>query len=259
MVARKDPSDHKVTVENARAMVRLVADTAMHGNTAVAKKRFLLTGLSRMVNTDAWGWALSCQMEPGAPQVYVSYVNYGLSDERFTRKMAAYSHPEMARIAQPIFDEVARTGRTVTMARHQIDPEDTASRGEIGELWKAADIGPILLSYTPLDEKSASGIALFRRIGEPDFTDREIAITHIVLTEVPWLHQMGWPEDMGATVPRLTPKQRIVLNLLLDGLPREAIAGQMEISRHTLDDYVKDVFRHFSVSSHAQLMRRFYQ
>lgn len=247
------------TVEDARAMVRLVADTAAHGQTIIEKKRFLLGGLSRLVRSDAWGWALSCQMVPGEPQIYVSFVHGGFSDERFTRLMAAYDHPQMARIGSKIFAEVERTGGTVTMSRSQIDPAGEGFTGEVGALWEAADTGHLVLSFTPLDATSASGVGIFRRLGDPDFTEREISILHVVLTEIPWLHRMGWPEDRGATVPVLAPRARMVLNLLLSGLSRKEVAGQMGISMHTLGDYIKEVFKHFQVHSHAGLMRRFYQ
>jgi DNA-binding CsgD family transcriptional regulator len=246
-----------LTDRDTRMLVRLVADTALLAGTHVERKRHLLAGLSGILDVDAWGWALSCQMVPGGPQVYVNYVKGGFSDNRFTRMMAAHSHPKMNQIGRRIFEEVARTKRTVTMARHQIDPDGRSFVGEVGRLWQEADIGSIILSFTPLDEKSASGVAVFRRVGQPTFTDREIQIAQIVLTEVPWLHSLGWPDDRGVTVPQLTARQRIVLNLLLDGLPRKRIAAQMHVSPLTLDGYVKAIFRHFGVRSQAALLRRF--
>ena len=80
---------------------------------------------------------------------------------------------------------------------------------------------------------------------------------HIVLSEVTWLHLSGWPEDYGADVPKLYPRQRVVLNLLLDGMGRKQIASQMGITENTVSGYAKDVYRHFGVNSHVDLMRKF--
>ena len=59
-------------------------------------------------------------------------------------------------------------------------------------------------------------------------------------------------------VPELFPKQRIVLNLLLDGLDRKSIASHMGISKNTVAAYAREVYRHFGVHSQPQLIRRFF-
>ncbi len=74
---------------------------------------------------------------------------------------------------------------------------------------------------------------------------------------MPWLHEQGWPDDRGTTVPQLSPRQRITLNLLLEGQSRKEIADQLGISINTVAGYVKDVYKHFHVQSHAELMGRF--
>ena len=48
-----------------------------------------------------------------------------------------------------------------------------------------------------------------------------------------------------------------LLNLLLDGRDRKQIADQMGISENTVSGYAKDVYRHFDVNSHVELMRKF--
>jgi DNA-binding CsgD family transcriptional regulator len=83
-------------------------------------------------------------------------------------------------------------------------------------------------------------------------------IAHIILSEVPWLHLADWPEDRGAKVPTLFPKQRIVFNLLLDGRDRKTIAAHMAISENTVAGYARDIYRHFGVNSQPRLIRRFF-
>ena len=58
-------------------------------------------------------------------------------------------------------------------------------------------------------------------------------------------------------MPRLTPRARVVLNMLLDGRSRKGIAGHLGIRENTVAGYQKDIYRHFQVNSHAALMRRF--
>lgn len=60
-------------------------------------------------------------------------------------------------------------------------------------------------------------------------------------------------------VRRLSPRQRLTLDLLLHGHSRETIADRLEISNHTARGYVKEVFKHFGVHTHAELIAGFYQ
>jgi DNA-binding CsgD family transcriptional regulator len=61
------------------------------------------------------------------------------------------------------------------------------------------------------------------------------------------------------SVPTLSPRQRLALNLLTLGQSHKQIARHMGISIHTLHGYVKDIYRRFGVRSQAELMRRFFQ
>jgi DNA-binding CsgD family transcriptional regulator len=102
-------------------------------------------------------------------------------------------------------------------------------------------------------------IGLYRHHGKAEFTAREVRIAHIILTEVTWLHEQGWPDDRGVDVPKLSRRQRLALNLLIQGLSRKQIAEAMKISAHTAQGYIKDVYRIFNINSQAALMSRFLQ
>lgn len=78
------------------------------------------------------------------------------------------------------------------------------------------------------------------------------------MSEVHWLHQLGWPEDRAVDVTAMTPRQRMVLELLLQNLTRKEIAKQMRLSPSTVNGYVRDIFNTLAVHSHAELLARFY-
>jgi DNA-binding CsgD family transcriptional regulator len=115
------------------------------------------------------------------------------------------------------------------------------------------------MSMRPLDATSGSMTGLYRAHGKPEFTPREVRIAHIIYTEVAWLHEQGWPEDRGSSVPHLSRRQRLTLNLLTHGQSRKQIAANMKISIHTAQGYIKDVYRLFHVNSQTELMNRFHQ
>ncbi|GAA5494222.1 hypothetical protein Rhal01_00380 [Rubritalea halochordaticola] len=241
---------------DVRKMVRLLAETVAVDVGHAAKKRYLMNGLCRLVDADSCVWALGCHINPGEPQVYVSFLHEGFEEERFTKLISAAEHPVMGKVVEPFFQELADTGQHLTWTREQIDPKGLAMRDGIRELWEDADIGSLVMSYYPLDQDSTSSVVFYRRLSQAAFSERDRRIIHIILGEVSWLHLTGWPNDRGASVPELSPRQRVVLNLLLEGMGRKQIAHQLEITENTVSGYIKEIYRHFSVNSHAQLVRR---
>jgi len=246
-----------ISETDARAMVRLLGQTVAVEGGHSEKKRFLMKGLADLLNLDAWVWTLGCQNEVGGKHTYVGFQHDGLDEQRFASLLQVLEHPEMASIAGPFYAEVGETQLHTTRRRQDMDPSGRAETGEVGDLWRAANIGPIMLSIFPLDPTSISAIALYRAHRAAPFTEREKQIAHIILEEVSWLHMSGWPEDRGATVPHLSPRQRTVLNLILDGQARKQIAANLEIAENTVAGYAKEVYRHFSVNSQAELMHKF--
>lgn len=246
-----------IAQEDCRRMIRLLAETASIAGGHAEKKRFLMRGLCRLVEGDCWLWTLACQRTPGEAQVYVGFMHGGFSKDRFAHFLEAIAHPLMGSAVEAYYTAVAERQSHVTMLRREVDPNGIALRDGPRELWEKANIGDLIFSGCPLDESSMSSIGIYRRLNGDAFTDREKNIAHIVLREVPWLHTSGWPEDRGATVPHLSPRQRTVLNLLLDGMSRKQIADHLDISENTVAGYARDVYRHFSVNSQAELMRKF--
>jgi len=241
---------------DVRAVVRLLGDVATSRDELAARKRRLMEGLCDLTQADSWAWSLGCGLEPGKQPTYLS-MSHGFDQERFARLICAAGHPDMARQSAMLLGEMQERKSHLTR-RHQqfLDRRDYEASG-IYPLMREADLGPFLVSLRPIGSDSFSTIVVYRRFGQPDFSERESRIAHIVLTEVPGLHEHGWPQDRGATVPQLTPRARVVLNLLLDGRGRKDIARHLGVAENTVAGYQKAIYRHFQVNSHAGLMRRF--
>jgi DNA-binding CsgD family transcriptional regulator len=244
---------------DVREIVRLIGEVAALRGGHADKKRYLMNGLSKLVDADAWVWGLSCQSEPDKPQIYVSFIRGGLDDQAFAKLLHAIEHPDMIDLASRFFIELKEKKTHLTRTRTQISDVRQLAESPAIEAWKEADIGPVILSHRPLDEKSCSALGLYRRFGRPEFSARETRIAHIILTEVPWLHEQGWPEDRGVDVPVLSRRHRLTLNLLIQGQSYKQISTHLKISLNTTQEYIKDIYRHFGVHSQAALMSRFFQ
>ncbi len=249
----------KLDERDVRAMIHLIGEVAALPGGPARRKRYLMEGLCRLIDADAWAWGLSCRRDPTMPEVLVSIMRGGFTDESFACYLQALEHPEMVSFASKFYVELKEKNTHLTRRRDQITPDAAFERSNAYELWKAADIGSLVISHRPLDDRSCSALGFYRRLGRPKFTPRESRIAHIVLTEVAWLHELGWPEDRGVQVPALSKRERLTLNLLTSGASHKVIAAQMGISPHTLRDHIKVIYRHFGVHSHAELLHRFFR
>lgn len=243
--------------QDVRAIVRLLGDVMASGGDFSAVKRQLVEGICQLVGADAWTWSLGCTAEPGESPIYLGMAHGGFDEARYARLILAAGHPDMAWASAKLLGEMRRTASHVTRVRQQIVEEPAFSASEMNAYLRDADIGPFIFSLRPIDERAVSTICIYRRKDSPPFTERESRIAHILLTELPWLHEQGWPKDRGATVPYLSPRLRLVLNLLLDGRTRKEMAASLSLSEYTIAQYQRAVYSHFGVNSHTTLLRRF--
>jgi FixJ family two-component response regulator len=83
---------------------------------------------------------------------------------------------------------------------------------------------------------------------------RDLAVEHTVSIQVDWLQHYALAREK---ILRLSPRQREVMSLLLAGESVKVIAQKLGLSKHTVVDYVKRIYKHFSVSSRPALLAQF--
>lgn len=242
---------------DVRAIVRLLGGVIVAGRDFASAKRQLLEGVCGLVDADAWTWSLGTNAEPGEQPVYIGMAHGGFDAARYSHLVLAASHRDMAWTSEKLLAEMRARGSQVTRRRQQVVDEAAFAASGVDASLADADIGPFIFSLRPIEGNAVSTISIFRRREAAPFSERETRIAHILLSELPWLHEEGWPSDRGATVPHLSPRQRTVLNLLLDGRTRKEMASSLSLSLHTVAQYQKAIYRHFGVRSHATLLRRF--
>ena len=225
-------------------MVRLLAEVAVAGGSHEEKKRLLMDGLCALVGGDYWVWGLAMQ-------------SGGFSDAQVPKLLLALDNRELEEAMRPLGREIQRTGAQVTRLPAEYDLENVFGDESVHRLWKEADIGAPLVCYRPVANNCLSGIGIYRRFDRPAFTARDARITDIIMSEVGWLHEQGWPWEPAVEVPKLPRRCRRALNLLLEGLSRKQIADEMGISIHTLSGYIKQIYEFYSVHSQAELVSRF--
>lgn len=252
-----EPTDGTLTEEDFRAVVRLLGGVAVGPETCHDKRKMLMDGLCGIIQADAWIWAAAPQFVASEQPVYATNQAGGYSFDRFAQLMLAVEHPDTGAMTSPFMAALEQQGTHITRTRQQIISDERFKSSPAYALWKAAGVGPIILSARTLPRGGTSFIAIYRDDRKPPFTTRESKIGHILLTEVDWLHDEGLPHEESRSLPGLSPRCRLVFQQLLFGKSRKEIASILNLSLHTVNDYVKEIFRHFGVHSVQELITRF--
>ena len=242
---------------NLRAVVSLLGEVAALEAPISHKKRFFVDGLSTLISADLWMWNLAPELDPAKMPVFTSAMSGGFVGDQFSRFLVALEHPDMARLTAPLAEELKTEGRHLTRLPSEFDPENDLMRSEAFHYWEKAQVGPALLSFRPIGNGCASGVAFYRHPDRKPFNKAEADLAHLALSEIPWLHEEGWPGAASSEVAKLSRQQRLTLNLVLEGLGRKEIATQMSLSPHTIGDYLKALYKHFQVSTQVELITKF--
>jgi DNA-binding CsgD family transcriptional regulator len=149
-------------------------------------------------------------------------------------------------------------GPHLTRTRRQLLPDREWYRSaQYDVLHRPAgtDNGIATLLELPGDRAILSG--LHRSAGDRDFSERESKLVHLFHEE---LGRLIGPvlvsADDSFSPTRLPPRVRETLSCLLDGDSEKQAAARMALSRETVHQYVKTLYRHYRVASRAELLAR---
>lgn len=101
---------------------------------------------------------------------------------------------------------------------------------------------------------TVQGLGFYRATSDRPFDESDRALLHLFHLECGSLLEPA-SGDWGALVP-LARRERETLNCLLEGLSDKEIAARLEISRFTVQQYNKSLFRKFKVHSRAELIAK---
>lgn len=242
-----------------RQMVRLLADVVVSEGGLAQKKRALMSGLSRLVVADGWLWSMTRVDQANNTPICIGLMHDGLSDQQLTGWLEASQTPSCPPPEDAPLCALTRDGTHFTRVRQQVVSDaEWYAHPAVRKHRLGVGLDHFLYSVYPLGEPNVcSAIGLFRHYGREPFTPQQARIAHILLSEVDWLHYAELPDDRGHCVPQLTPRQRVVMVMLIEARDKNEIARLLHISPHTAKDHIKAVYEHFHVSSQLELIRRF--
>lgn len=249
--------DGPMSESDVRAMVALLGRIACMTEPLIDRRRALMDELAQMVSAKSWIWTTSTGFGPGEVPMTVGF-QYGGLDERQMGLIIEHSQdPDHEPLENAGMSTSLAAGRHVTRSRSDLVSDEVLYASPQWEMYrKPIGMDHMLFSLYPIG-KYVSGIGLHRPIGEPDFTPRERRMVHVIVSEIDWLHSVDLPEDAGDRTTALSPRLRVVFALLLQGWNRKRVAEHLGITANTVAGYQKQIYRHFDVTSHPELLARF--
>ena len=209
--------------------------------------------LCQLVEADAWYCGFCDGVFP-TPAALAPGMYGGMSEDGFSRFSQAYCHPEMQVLVGPFFREAAEVGMPATKSFQKIVPNMVFEKSRAFANWNDHRLFPACLSVTPLADGTYSYLLFLCRGEARYFDDRQAHIVHALVTEMEWVHARL--EQGDNRVVALSPRLRVIHEMLVQGLSRKCIARKLGLSLHTVNGYVKVTYQHFGVRSHAELIHR---
>lgn len=257
-----------VTAHLVSHLLRGVADLSSHSSTGPTRALAFLELLRNVVGADG-ALALIVAPDPAGPQVRRSISTGDCADqpsptqEFFAADRAAASLLAGAMIRSAEGADPGEGGTDAWVTEHP-------PMGCIAGMRSA-----VCMSARPLaDEGGAAASVLLacRPDGKGPFTPEALAVLQILHADV---LPLVWPGECdGASlggsrrevraaplqpevlvrIRQLSPAQRRVLPLLLEGLPEKEIAKRLFRSRHTIHDHTKAIYTDLQVRSRLELI-----
>jgi DNA-binding CsgD family transcriptional regulator len=250
----------KLVVGQVRELIRLLNEARDIPGVRQDRVQHLVTGVARIVGASLAGSLFDRDSGPV------------VNDRRSVRLLlgrdaGALSSPALA--ADPdgaLFTAIrsmmllaARTpGAVVTATWHELVIDGGRCTAERAACVDPAGLAGALFSAVRLSTRPhIHGIGLYRPSNEPPFSEDERNLVHVFHAECAGLLDDA-PDGSGdePARARLSPRQRQTLELVLNGLCDKEIADRLGISRFTVNQYTKAIYRYYAVTSRTQLLAR---
>jgi DNA-binding CsgD family transcriptional regulator len=176
---------------------------------------------------------------------------------RWAEIYAAGHLPQLPTVGK--FFEGFAGGRTARRC-DLIDDESWQSSQELLEFRSSCAQDDILMSaYTVPGKQQLHCLTINLPTGEQRFTELQCAQVQLIHEEIVPL--MGTRLSLSSKAPfrMLPPRLKQVFELLMEGKSEPQIGDRLMISKHTVHDYVMQIYRRFHVRSRTELVATAYQ
>jgi DNA-binding CsgD family transcriptional regulator len=257
------PRSASLRLSDLRAIHQLVGECRDLGDDAIQWQRHFLAGMVRL--TDA-GFGLGGEIGLHGPRDRrdLGITDWGIDENGFDR--TGWVEMLTGFRQNPLFNPIVNAyvprlaggpGAALTRA-DTIADRDWYPTSYYQGPHTALGADAVLTCWRPVagaaDEWSE--LFLLRAAGRPDFSARNRAVAAEAMAAVGPLVGRALARFREPCPSALAPRVREVLRCLLEGDGDKQVAARLGLTRHTVNQYAKQIFAHFGVQSRAELLAR---
>jgi DNA-binding CsgD family transcriptional regulator len=239
------------------------------------KKAFRLVGECRDLGHDPAGWLshaaegvqrlLKAKLVVAAITPPAGYhlnqeiplmVNTGWDRPEQQQIMQEYLRDE-AQLADPAFHGLRRVAKpNITVRPARLVSARSFRSGESYALrTQSLEVEDFIFSQRLAQSGTVSfGFSPNRAVGDRAFSSGDVRLLGLLHDELARLVGAILADHRDGPLVRLTPRLRQTLEALLEGDSEKQIALRLQLSRHTIHEYVVELYRRFGVHSRAELL-----
>jgi len=246
--------------DQVRTLVRLVAEVREIHRFDPAGPRHLIAGLNRIIGATAGGCVIDSDFVPEGRGSFRPAVLDGWEPSTLRALTVLDSQgSSFSPLVRGLMRGCPLTAGAVFTATRQ---ELVTDRSWYQDPYVCEHLLPTHLDHAIYSSargaspRVVQGLGFHREKKDRPFDARDRALIQLFHVEYGALllpPQPGFASPVSAQLP---PRQRQVLELLVEGLADKEIAERLGISRHTVNQYTKQIYRRFGVTSRAVLTAR---
>jgi DNA-binding CsgD family transcriptional regulator len=250
---------------DVRAALRLVGECRDLGSDPGRWAPHMLSGLCRLVRARVGTGGEFRMVQPQGSLEAAAIFATGFAPEEgalyleFLSTRGRAYHPDAIATKFEAWRAKSRPGQVSTQTRRQVVPDPEW----YGSVWYNECHRVIRIDHSlgSVVELAPGGLYhcfdLHRDTGEPNYSGRQRRLLHLFHTELGRLIGSVLVSASDPDSPtRLSPRVRETLSCLLDGDSEKQAAARMGLSVPTVHQYVTALYRHYQVSSRAELLAR---
>jgi DNA-binding CsgD family transcriptional regulator len=251
-----------------RALLRLLGEVRELGQSPQAWRAHLATELAQLCNARA---VVSSELSPRQPRsaaeasaigagscqaaampLALAHAGVGPNAEQFLRDVIWYDHATDSTLNRLL----SLYGKTFIRSRAELSEDRSWYQSPLAnERFRRHDCDDFIIAMCAVPSAGAiCSLELLRPWGAQPFGQRERLLVQLVQEEL--------ARDFQASLTlslKLSPRQRQVLSLLRRGLSEKEVAAELDVSPHTVHDYVKALYRAHGVRSRGELLAQLTQ
>jgi DNA-binding CsgD family transcriptional regulator len=248
----------QLRLSEVRDIYRLVGECRELGADSLTWRHHALERLRNLIGAQVGEGGESAAPIHQGTQWFIQFVDRGW-DSLHARRCAEAYHRDQMLSRDPFVRRFALLrGRLTTRSPEQVLELRSWQRSiAFNEYFRAAGFNAGLLSQLALAGGTFSSFSFHRSKEAPLFGRRERRLVHLFHQEIGPLVGRSLAGAREPAIADLAPRVRQTLDCLLEGDSEKQAAMRLGLSQATVHEYVGTLYRHFGVSSRAELLAYF--